>query len=73
MSKRKLPMNEAERERFNDNQTIKKIRQDIREHIKVSDKPVPSSLRMKLKELKFKRKYLGMYNRALEIGKIPWV
>lgn len=72
MAKRKLPMNKAERERYADNDELKKVRQDIRHHIKYEETPVPAVLKNRLKELKFKRKFQGMYNRAVAVGEVPW-
>lgn len=72
MPKRKLSMNAAEKERYDDHQTIRVVRGTIRKFQK-DGKAVPSFLFDQLKELKYKLKFPGVYRRSLSQGKEPWL
>lgn len=72
MPKRKLAMNAAEQERYDDHQTIQVVRANIRK-FHADGKAVPSFLFDQLKELKYKLKFPGAYRRALSQGKEPWL
>ncbi|MBV6372465.1 hypothetical protein HIU98_15605 [Enterococcus casseliflavus] len=72
MAKRKLTMNAAEKERYDDHQTIRVVRGTIRKFQK-DGKTVPSFLFDQLKELKYKLKFPGVYRRSLSQGKEPWL
>lgn len=72
MAKRKLPMNEAELERYRDNIELKQVRGEIRNHFATEKGPVPIILTSRLAELKFKRKFLGLHARSVAVGEAPW-
>jgi hypothetical protein len=71
MAKRKIAMNAAEQERYDDYKTIRVVRNTIRK-IRKEKKAVPTFLIDQLNEFKYKVKYPAHYRRALTLGEEPW-
>lgn len=71
MAKRKIAMNSAEQERYDDYKTIRVVRSTIRK-IRKEKKAVPTFLIDQLNEFKYKVKYPAHYRRALTLGEEPW-
>lgn len=71
MAKRKIAMNAAEQERYDDYKTIRVVRSTIRK-IRNEKKAVPTFLIDQLNEFKYKVKYPAHYRRALTLGEEPW-
>lgn len=71
MAKRKIAMNAAEQERYDDYKTIRVVRSTIRK-IRKEKKTVPNFLFDQLNEFKYKVKYPAHYRRALTMGEEPW-
>jgi|GEM_PF-2578675 len=71
MTKRKIAMNAAEQERYDDYKTIRVVRSTIRK-IRKEKKVVPTFLIDQLNEFKYKVKYPAHYRRALTLGEEPW-
>jgi hypothetical protein len=71
MAKRKIAMNAAEQERYDDYKTIRVVRSTIRK-IRKEKKTVPNFLFDQLNEFKYKVKYPSLYRRALAGREEPW-
>lgn len=74
MPKLHVPMNELQKESRADNDLLTQTRREIAKFRRANPlKPIPKALAQKVAELKFKRKWRGMYNRAMKAGVTPWI
>lgn len=72
MPKLRVPMNQAQKQQMRENQEVIQMRKEIRELNKKKG-TVTKTLSDRIKELKFKKRYPGVYNRALADGQVPWL